>query len=106
MPWYFNIILNIYFLKRNERFIDTILRGKVMASIFYEVSTRTACSFSAAMERLGGRVIYSNETTSSNKKGETIEDSVQVVFKRTLNIMKLNNLGLKCISSFFYDFEI
>ena len=65
---------------RNERQIDTILRGKVMASIFYEVSTRTACSFSAAMERLGGKVIYSDETSSSNKKGETIEDSVQVSF--------------------------
>ena len=49
-----------------------------MASVFYEVSTRTACSFSAAMQRLGGKVIYSDETSSSSKKGETIEDSVQV----------------------------
>lgn len=68
---------------RNEQQIDTILRGKVMASIFYEVSTRTACSFSAAMERLGGKVIYSDETSSSNKKGETIEDSVQVLSSYT-----------------------
>lgn len=44
-----------------------------MASIFYEVSTRTSCSFSAAMQRLGGRVIYMDETTSSVKKGETLE---------------------------------
>ena len=36
---------------------------------------------SAAMERLGGKVIHSDETSSSNKKGETIEDSVQVSFK-------------------------
>jgi len=64
---------------RKERPIDHILKGKVMASIFYEVSTRTACSFSAAMERLGGKVIYSDETKSSNKKGETIQDSVQVM---------------------------
>jgi len=62
----------------NERPIDHILKGKVMASVFYEVSTRTACSFSAAMQRLGGKVIYSDETSSSSKKGETIEDSVQV----------------------------
>lgn len=44
-----------------------------MASIFYEASTRTSCSFSAAMERLGGRVIYMDGSTSSVKKGETLE---------------------------------
>lgn len=50
-----------------------ILQGKVMASVFYEVSTRTSCSFSAAMLRLGGQVIYMDETSSSVKKGETLE---------------------------------
>lgn len=44
-----------------------------MASIFYEVSTRTSCSFAVAMERLGGRVIYMDNSTSSVKKGETLE---------------------------------
>lgn len=47
-----------------------------MASMFYEVSTRTCCSFSAAMQRLGGRVIYMNESSSSVQKGETLEDSI------------------------------
>ena len=47
-----------------------------MASIFYEVSTRTSCSFSAAMQRLGGRVIYMDESSSSVKKGETLEGTV------------------------------
>jgi len=50
-----------------------VLQGKVMASIFYEVSTRTSCSFAAAMHRLGGQVIYMDETSSSVKKGETLE---------------------------------
>lgn len=50
-----------------------------MASIFYEVSTRTSCSFSAAMQRLGGTVIHMDETSSSVKKGETLEDSVAVM---------------------------
>ncbi|KAL3268514.1 hypothetical protein HHI36_007625 [Cryptolaemus montrouzieri] len=59
--------------------LDHVLRGKIMASIFYEVSTRTSCSFSAAMLRLGGRVIHMDETTSSVKKGETLEDSVAVM---------------------------
>jgi len=75
----FNLADTFRICVRKERPIDHILKGKVMASIFYEVSTRTACSFSAAMERLGGKVIHSDETSSSNKKGETIEDSVQVL---------------------------
>lgn len=61
------------------RNLDDILRGKVMASIFYEVSTRTSCSFAAAMQRLGGSVIHTDATSSSAKKGETLEDSVAVM---------------------------
>lgn len=56
-----------------------ILPGKIMASIFYEVSTRTSCSFAAAMHRLGGQVIYMNESSSSVKKGETLSDSVTIM---------------------------
>lgn len=59
--------------------LETILKGKMMASVFYEVSTRTSCSFAAAMQRLGGGVIYMNEETSSAKKGESLEDSVIVM---------------------------
>lgn len=44
-----------------------------MASIFYEVSTRTSSSFNAAMQRLGGRVVAVDETSSSAKKGESLE---------------------------------
>lgn len=62
-----------------DRPCDDVLRGKVMASCFYEVSTRTCCSFAAAMQRLGGRVIYMDETSSSVKKGETLEDSITVM---------------------------
>ncbi|XP_045785144.1 CAD protein isoform X2 [Maniola jurtina] len=61
------------------RVLDDILRGKVMASIFYEVSTRTSCSFAAAMQRLGGSVIHTDATSSSAKKGETLEDSVTIM---------------------------
>lgn len=62
-----------------DRQCDDVLRGKVMALCFYEVSTRTSCSFAAAMQRLGGRVIYMDETSSSVKKGETLEDSIAVM---------------------------
>ena len=50
-----------------------VLQGKVMASMFYEVSTRTSCSFSAAMQRLGGTVIYHDDAHSSVQKGESLE---------------------------------
>jgi carbamoyl-phosphate synthase/aspartate carbamoyltransferase/dihydroorotase len=43
-----------------------------MASMFYEVSTRTASSFAAAMQRLGGSVINIGASDSSAKKGETL----------------------------------
>lgn len=56
-------------------------RGKIMASIFYEPSTRTRLSFESAMHRLGGCVITTDNAGafSSAAKGETIEDTVRVV---------------------------
>lgn len=50
-----------------------------MASMFYEVSTRTSSSFSAAMQRLGGSVVHFCESTSSTQKGESLADSVQTM---------------------------
>merc|ERR1719244_1767060 len=64
----FNLSDTLRTCVKKERPIDHILKGKVMASVFYEASTRTSCSFAAAMERLGGRVICSDETSSSHKK--------------------------------------
>ncbi|XP_050534647.1 CAD protein [Daktulosphaira vitifoliae] len=69
--------LRVYVIK--GRPLDNILKGKVMALIFYEVSTRTSCSFSIAMQRLGGKVVNIDETSSSVKKGETLEDTVEVM---------------------------
>lgn len=75
----FNLAQSFRTSVAKERPLDHILNGKIMASIFYEVSTRTSCSFAAAMQRLGGRIIYMDETSSSVKKGETLEDSVAVM---------------------------
>lgn len=55
------------------------VQGKVMASMFYEVSTRTSSSFAAAMQRLGGSVVHFSESTSSTQKGESVADSVQTM---------------------------
>ena len=45
----------------------------MLGSMFYEVSTRTMCSFHAAMQRLGGTVISLTKENSSVMKGETLE---------------------------------
>ena len=55
-------------------------RGKLMASLFYEPSTRTRFSFESAMMRLGGRVFgFDDPTTSSVSKGETLMDTAKVI---------------------------
>jgi aspartate carbamoyltransferase len=57
-----------------------LLKGKILANLFYEPSTRTASSFLAAMERLGGSVIPINEVTySSVAKGESLPDTVRTL---------------------------
>lgn len=57
-----------------------LLKDKVLAALFYEPSTRTRLSFEAAMHRLGGRVISAvGMQFSSLYKGETIEDTIQVI---------------------------
>ncbi|HXX59128.1 MAG TPA: hypothetical protein VEI27_00435, partial [Dehalococcoidales bacterium] len=50
-----------------------LCRGKVMASLFFEPSTRTRLSFESAMSRLGGRVIsVSDSKSTSASKGESL----------------------------------
>ena len=54
--------------------------GKVMATLFYEPSTRTQMSFQTAMIRLGGQIIgFDNPANSSVSKGETIKDTTKIV---------------------------
>lgn len=58
----------------------TACRGKILASLFYEPSTRTKFSFDAAMLRLGGSTLgFSDPNTSSTAKGETVADSARTV---------------------------
>jgi aspartate carbamoyltransferase catalytic subunit len=57
-----------------------LLKGKILANVFYEPSTRTSASFTAAMERLGGSVIPINEVRySSVSKGESLPDTVRTL---------------------------
>lgn len=57
-----------------------ILDGKVVATLFFEPSTRTRLSFETAVNRLGGRVIgFSDAATTSSSKGETLKDTIMMV---------------------------
>ncbi|MEM0158343.1 MAG: aspartate carbamoyltransferase [Thermoplasmataceae archaeon] len=57
-----------------------ILDGKIMATLFFEPSTRTRLSFESAMHRLGGSVVSVAESKSSSvAKGETLADTVRMV---------------------------
>jgi len=58
----------------------TLLAGKVMASLFFEPSTRTRLSFEAAMSQLGGSVIgFASPTSTSLTKGESLRDTIRMV---------------------------
>jgi aspartate carbamoyltransferase catalytic subunit len=60
---------------------DNVLEGRIMALLFYEPSTRTRFSFEAAMLRLGGRVMSTENARefSSAAKGEMLEDTIRVI---------------------------
>lgn len=67
-------------MERIARGRSSELEGKVLATLFYEPSTRTQFSFQTAMLRLGGQVIgFSGTSGSSVAKGETLHDTIKLV---------------------------
>ena len=73
-----------YILKKSKEMIkntnSNLLRGKILATLFFEPSTRTRLSFESAMYRLGGNVIgFQSGDVSSIKKGESIADTIRTV---------------------------
>ncbi len=63
-----------------------LLQGKVVATLFFEPSTRTRLSFETAANRLGARVIgFSDPKATSSSKGETLKDTIMMV--RTMQIL-------------------
>lgn len=57
-----------------------VCKGKLLATLFYEPSTRTRLSFESAMKRLGGNVVgFSEPGSSSASKGESLADTIRIV---------------------------
>ena len=71
------------------------LDGKVIATLFFEPSTRTRLSFETAVNRLGGRVIgFSDAATSSSSKGESLKDTIMMVSNYADIILKVPHATL------------
>jgi len=73
-----------YILERGKEMLQiknsNLLKGKILATLFFEPSTRTRLSFESAMYRLGGNVIgFHSSDVSSIKKGESIADTIRTV---------------------------
>lgn len=64
----------------NPKEYSHVCEGKILATLFYEPSTRTKFSFEAAMMRLGGSLLgFSEPNSSSVSKGETLADTIKMV---------------------------
>lgn len=64
----------------NPKEYSNVCDGKILATLFYEPSTRTRFSFEAAMMRLGGKILgFSEPNSSSTAKGETLADTITMV---------------------------
>ncbi|MBY8982895.1 MAG: aspartate carbamoyltransferase [Candidatus Lokiarchaeota archaeon] len=73
-----------YLLRKGHEMMNiknsNILKGKILAALFFEPSTRTRLSFESAMLRLGGNIIgFHSGDVSSIKKGESIADTIRTV---------------------------
>lgn len=71
--------LSLDIIKNREKYSEAC-KGKKLATLFYEPSTRTRLSFTAAMMELGGNVLgFSDANNSSVSKGETVADTTKVI---------------------------
>jgi aspartate carbamoyltransferase catalytic subunit len=67
-------------IKANPADYTNVCKGRILATLFYEPSTRTRLSFEAAMLRLGGNVMgFSSANSSSVAKGESVADTIRTV---------------------------
>jgi aspartate carbamoyltransferase catalytic subunit len=67
-------------IRKNPKKYSQVCKGKKLATLFYEPSTRTRLSFEAAMLNLGGSVLgFSSADSSSAAKGESVSDTIRMI---------------------------
>ncbi len=83
-------------------------KGKILATLFYEPSTRTRFSFEAAMLRLGGHIVgFSEPGSSSATKGESIADTIRTVgCYADIAVMRHPKEGAPKLASFYSDIPV
>lgn len=80
VSWWNKIVALGQDIKNHPQRYIKACSGKIMATLFYEPSTRTQMSFQTAMIRLGGSIIgFDNPATSSVSKGESLKDTTKIV---------------------------
>ena len=94
-------------IARGEKSSD-LMKGKIMATLFFEPSTRTRLSFESAMLRLGGEVLgFADPNASSAKKGETLADTIRMASAYSdLIVLRHPQEGAARLASKFSDVPI
>lgn len=87
---------------------STLCKGKIMASLFFEPSTRTKFSFDSAMLRLGGEILgFADANTSSASKGESLADTIKVMsFYSDIIVMRHPKEGAPKLASLVSEVPI
>lgn len=82
--------------------------GKILASLFYEPSTRTKFSFDSAMLRLGGNIIgFADPSSTSDKKGESLADTIRVIsYYADIAVMRHPKEGAPLLASHYSEIPI
>jgi aspartate carbamoyltransferase catalytic subunit len=87
---------------------SSVCQGQIMASLFFEPSTRTKFSFDSAMLRLGGQLIgFADANTSSAKKGESLADTIRVMgYYSDIIVMRHPKEGAPKLASHYSEVPI
>lgn len=95
-------------IEAHPNLYSKVCDGKILASLFFEPSTRTKFSFDSAMLRLGGQIIgFGDAGTSSAKKGESLADTIRVMnFYCDIIVMRHPKEGAPKVASQYSDIPV
>jgi aspartate carbamoyltransferase catalytic subunit len=95
-------------MHENPQAYSEVCKGKILASLFYEPSTRTKFSFDSAMLKLGGNIIgFADANTSSAKKGESLADTIRVMgYYADIVVMRHPKEGAPKLASMYSEVPI